>query len=324
MTDIRVGVIGVGSMGRHHARVYRELPNVELFAVADADSDRAQEVADDYDARVLSTEGVLNAVDAVSITVPTEYHYAVARDAIDVGTHVLVEKPLVDDPDAGRELIECADEAGVTLQVGHIERFNPAVQTLGDIVPDLDVIAVDARRLGPPVDREISDSVVLDLMIHDIDVVLSLVDDDLETVESFRTGDDPYVTASLQFENDIVGTLTASRVTQERVRQLSITARECQVNVDYMEQTVQIHRHSLPEYVETNGNVRYRNENVIERPTVDNGEPLKKELESFAEAVATGDEPEVTGEDGIRALEIARTIDRTASDQPESPREVRH
>jgi predicted dehydrogenase len=324
MTDIRVGVIGVGSMGRHHARVYRELPNVELFAVADADSDRAQEVADDYDARVLSTEGVLNAVDAVSITVPTEYHYAVARDAIDVGTHVLVEKPLVDDPDAGRKLIECADEAGVTLQVGHIERFNPAVQTLGDIVPDLDVIAVDARRLGPPVDREISDSVVLDLMIHDIDVVLSLVDADLETVESFRTGDDPYVTASLQFQNDIVGTLTASRVTQERVRQLSITARECQVNVDYMEQTVQIHRHSLPEYVETNGNVRYRNENVIERPTVDNGEPLKKELESFVEAVTTGDEPEVTGEDGIRALEIARTIDRTASDLPKSPREVRH
>jgi predicted dehydrogenase len=323
MTEIRAGVIGVGSMGRHHARVYRELPNVELFAVSDADTDRAQEVADDYGARVLSTEGVLNAVDAVSVTVPTEYHYAVARDAIDHDTHVLVEKPFVDDPDAGRELIECARDADLTLQVGHVERFNPAVLTLQDIVPDLDIIAVDARRLGPPLDRDIGDSVVQDLMIHDIDVVRSLVDDELQTVEAFRADDDPYVTASLQFE-DVVGTLTASRVTQERVRQLSITARSCQVNVDYMERTVQIHRHSLPEYIENDGDVRYRNENVIERPTVDNGEPLKKELASFVEAATTDAEPEVSGEDGLRALEIARKIDNTAAGRRASPTEVRH
>ncbi|WP_121823401.1 Gfo/Idh/MocA family protein [Halostella salina] len=323
MSEIRAGVIGVGSMGRHHARVYRELPNVELFAVADQDTERAEAVAEDYDARVLSTEGVLTAVDAVSVTVPTEYHYAVAKDAMDRGTHVLVEKPFVEDPEAGRDLIETARAAGLTLQVGHVERFNPAVRTLQDIVPDLDVLAVDARRLGPPVDREIGDSAVLDLMIHDIDVVLSLVDDDLSTVEAFRSPDDPYVTASLQFDGGVVGTLTASRVTQERVRQLSITARECQVNVDYMKQTVGIHRHSLPEYVERDGDVRYRNETVIERPTVDNGEPLKKELAAFAESVETGGEPVVTGEDGLRALSIANRIDGTAADRVERQQEVR-
>ena len=323
MSDIRVGVIGVGSMGRHHARVYRELPNVELFAVADADTERAEAVADDYDARVLSTEGVLTAVDAVSVTVPTEYHYAVAKDAMDRGTHVLVEKPFVEDPDAGHDLIATAREAGLTLQVGHVERFNPAVRTVQDIVPDLDVIAVDARRLGPPVDREIGDSAVLDLMIHDIDVVRSLVDGDVADVDAFRAPEDPYVTASLQFDDGVVGTLTASRVTQERVRQLSITARECQVNVDYMKQSVGIHRHSLPEYVEQNGDVRYRNETVIERPTVDNGEPLKKELASFVDAVATGSEPVVTGEDGLRALSIAHRVDGTAADRVGRPQEVR-
>jgi len=323
MSEIRAGVIGVGSMGRHHARVYRELPNVDLFAVADRDTERAEAVAEDYDARVLSTEGVLTAADAVSVTVPTEYHYAVAKDAMDQGTHVLIEKPFVEDPEAGRDLIETARAAGLTLQVGHVERFNPAVRTLQDIVPDLDVIAVDARRLGPPVDREIGDSAVLDLMIHDIDVVLSLVDGDLSTVEAFRSPEDPYVTASLQFDDGVVGTLTASRVTQERVRQLSITARECQVNVDYMKQTVGIHRHSLPEYVETNGDVRYRNETVIERPTVDNGEPLKKELAAFASAVRSGAEPVVTGEDGLRALSVANRIDGTAADRVERRQEVR-
>ena len=323
MSDIRAGVIGVGSMGRHHARVYRELPNVELFAVADADTERAEGVADDYGARALSTEGVLTGADAVSVTVPTEYHYAVAKDAMDRGTHVLVEKPFVEDPDVGRDLIATAREAGLTLQVGHVERFNPAVRTVQDIVPELDVIAVDARRLGPPVDREIGDSAVLDLMIHDIDVVRSLVDGGVTDVDAFRSPDDPYVTASVQFDDGVVGTLTASRVTQDRVRQLSITARECQVNVDYMKQSVGIHRHSLPEYVERNGDVRYRNETVIERPTVDNGEPLKKELSAFVEAVETGAEPVVTGEDGLRALSIANRIDGTAADRVGRPQEVR-
>ena len=319
--QIATGVIGVGSMGRHHARVYRELPETSLVGVADADTEAAEEAADTYETTAMSVDELLDAADAVSIAVPTRYHYDTARDAIDRGVHVLVEKPLVESLDEGRELIRHADERDVVLQVGHIERFNPAVRALTDIVPDLDVIAVDARRLGPPVDRDMNTSTVLDLMIHDSDVLLALIGDDVELKEAASANDDRYVTATMSMDDGVLGTLTASRVTQRKVRELSITARSCQVHVDYISQSVQIHRHSIPEYIEENGDIRYRHENIVEHPTVDNGEPLKKELSAFAEAVREGSEPVVTGEDGLRALELAREIEAEAIEEPQLPQQ---
>ena len=308
------GVIGVGSMGRHHARVYRELPKTDLVGVADADQDAAAEAADSYETAAMEIEELMEAADAVSIAVPTPYHYETARSAIDHGTHVLVEKPFVEDLDAGRRLIEQARERGVTLQVGHIERFNPAIRALSDIVPDLNVIAVDARRLGPPLDRDLEASPVLDLMIHDIDVLLAMIGDDPTVAEAASAADDQYVTATVEFGDGVVGSLTASRVTQRKVRELSITAEECQVYVDYISQSVQVHRHSIPEYIESNGDVRYRHESIVEHPTVDNGEPLKKELSAFARSIAEGTEPIVTGEDGLAALELAREIESEATE----------
>jgi predicted dehydrogenase len=295
---VRAGVIGVGSMGRHHARVYRELPEARLVGVSDADHDR-----------------VLEAVDIVSVAVPTPYHAEVARAAIDRGVHVLVEKPFVTQPAEGRDLIERADKRGVVLQVGHIERFNPAVRALADIVPDLDLIAVNTDRLGPPLDRTIDDSVVLDLMIHDIDILLSLIDSGIEQVNASGTRGDQYLCAVLTFANGVVADLTASRVTQEKVRTLSLTAENCRINLDYGEQSVEIHRHSLPEYIVTNDNVRYRHESIIEHPTVESGEPLKLELSSFVEASRTGSRPVVDGEAGLRAIAVAHDI-IDAADRP--------
>lgn len=325
MTDtetLRAGVVGVGSMGSHHARVYNELPDVELVGVADAAASRAEATAETYGTVALDRDELFEQVDVASIAVPTEYHHEVATSALDRDVSVLVEKPFVSDVEQGRDLVRRARERGLTLQVGHIERFNPVVDVLADLLPDLDVIAVSARRLGPPVDRDGNDDIVMDLMVHDIDVVLSLVDRDLEAVAAMSARGEDHVTAQMQFEGDVVGTLTASRVTQEKIRDLAITARDCRVDVDYMDQSVEIHRHSAPEYETDNGDVRFRHESIVERPSVDSGEPLKRELRSFADAVRNGGEPQVTGRDGLRAISVADQIGDVATSHTHGRSEV--
>jgi predicted dehydrogenase len=319
---LRVGVIGVGSMGQNHVRVYRSLPDVDLVGVCDADQARAAEIAAEYGTTAYTQDELLEAVDAVSVAVPTRFHEPVVRECIDAGVHVLVEKPFVDDLDAGRELKRAAEDAGVTLQVGHIERFNPAVTALSDIVKDLDVIAVEAHRVGPPLDRDLGDSVVMDLMIHDVDVILSLVDDEVRTVSGIGTRDTQYATATLQFENDVVANLTASRLTQKKVRTLTVTARDCRIDVDYMDQTIRIHRRSFPDVLRKDGKTRYRNESLVERPLVERKEPLRSELASFVEAAKTGAEPEVTAEQALRAIEVTRKIDTQAADAERDELEV--
>lgn len=322
LTDpVDVGVYGVGSMGSHHARAYAELPDARLVGIHDLDERQAREVARSHGTEPLSGDELLDRAEAVSIAVPTAYHYDVARQAIDRGVAVLVEKPMVESTSQGMDLLRRADRNGVPLQVGHIERFNPAVQTLAEVVPDLEILAIDARRLGPPVDREEDTSVVLDLMIHDLDVALSVVESDVAAVDASAGRDDDYVTATVTFDNGVVGSFRASRITQRKVRRLQITAVECTVEVDYIDRSVQIHRHSLPEYVETDGDLRYRHESVIERPTVGNGEPLKNELRAFMRAVRNGERPSVSGEDGLEALSIANDVARAADVGREIARE---
>jgi predicted dehydrogenase len=315
---IRAGVVGVGSMGQNHARVYAELPGVELVGVADADGERAREVAASHDTQALSRTELLDRAEAVSIAVPTAHHASIARECIETGVDVLVEKPFVADPDAGRELDELARERGVIIQVGHIERFNPAVRAVAEILDEQEILAADAQRLGSPRERTIADNAVMDLMIHDIDVLLSLIGEDVTTVNALGAEDNRYIDAQLRFEGGVVASLTASRVTQKKIRQLSITTRECWISVDYIDRSVAIHRHSLPEYVERKSGMHYRHEGVVERPMVDSGEPLKEELAAFVECVEQRETPLVTAEDGLRALAVARKIDRLADDRMEA------
>ena len=316
---LRVGVIGVGSMGQNHVRVYRELPETELIGVTDADPERAEDIADAFGTDALEMSELLASVDAVSIAVPTPYHYETVRECIDAGVGVLVEKPFVEDLDNGRRLIEFADERDIVLQVGHIERFNPAVMTLMDLIEDLDIIALDAKRLGPPLDREIEDTAVMDLMIHDIDIIMSILDEELEQVYAAGTRESNYATATIQTESGRIGELTASRVTQQKVRELTITAENARIVVDYTDQSIEITRQSLPKYAQQQESFRYRHENVVEQVLVERREPLKNELSAFAEAVRTRSEPVVTGEDGIRALELAREIDELAAERAPTP-----
>jgi predicted dehydrogenase len=315
---IRAGVIGVGSMGQNHARVYAELPGVELVGVTDADAERAREVATSHDTQALSKAELLDHAEAVSIAVPTAHHASIARECIEAGVDVLVEKPFVADPSAGQELDELARERDVLIQVGHIERFNPAVRAVAEILDGQEIIAADAQRLGSPRERTIADNAVMDLMIHDIDVLLALVGEDVTTVNALGAEENRYIDAQLRFEGGVVASLTASRVTQKKIRQLSITTRECWISVDYIDRSVAIHRHSLPEYVERKSGMHYRHEGVVERPMVDSGEPLKEELASFIECVEQRETPLVTAEDGLRALAVARKIDRLADDRMEA------
>lgn len=307
---VDVGVVGVGAMGKNHARVYSELPGAALVGIADADVDRAEAVAGDFGTAPYAVDELIDRADAVSVAVPTEYHADVAGACIDAGTHVLVEKPFVDSPEAGRELVERAEAAGVTVQVGHIERFNPAVTELSRIVEDISPIAIDARRLGPPTDdeRSLDDDVVHDLMIHDLDVVRSLVGGEVADINALCTDDGQHANAQLRFDDGTVATLTASRVTQKKVRDLTITAEQCYVELDYLMQDLEIHRQSRPEYMKVEGNVRYQHEGITERPMIQSGEPLRYELESFVDAVANGTPPRVTGADGIRAVELADAV----------------
>lgn len=320
--QIDVGVIGVGSMGKHHARVYEELPEANLVGVFDVNENAAADVADEYATDALEKETLLEQSDAVSIAVPTQYHYNEALECINAGVGILVEKPVVENPARGRELAHKAESAGVQVQVGHVERFNPAVIALEKIIQNLDIIAVKAERLGPPPERDIQDSAVIDLMIHDLDIVMSLLNEKPTTVSSAGVERNRHATALLEFESGPIANLTASRMTQRKVRRLEITAADCLVEVDYLNQSVDIHRHSVPEYIENNGDIRYRHESIIERPTVSTGEPLKEEIKSFVMAVRDGTEPAVTIEDGIRAIELALEIERTALSKSEANQEV--
>lgn len=305
---VRAGVIGTGSMGQNHVRAYDELAEAELVGVHDVDSELAESVASEYGVQALSFSELLNAADVVSVAVPTEYHYQAVRECIDAEVDVLVEKPFVEHVDRGQSLLEYADEQNTTVQVGQIERFNPAVRELFSLLPDVEIRAIEARRLGPPPDRGIDDSVVMDLMIHDIDLLLQILDEPAEVAAS-STDDGEYATATIRSESGQIGTLTASRVTQEKIRELIISGTDCKIEVDFIDQSIEICRRSTPEYIRDTGTVNYHHETVVENLVVEHHEPLKEELSSFIAAVSEGEEPIVTGEDGLRAVELAQRID---------------
>ena len=312
-SKLRAGVIGVGAMGANHARVYSECRDIDLVGVVDLDHELAMDVAKQYGTTAVQLADLLEACDLVSVAVPTFAHADTVRTFLEAGIHVLVEKPLTESLDEGRTLCRQANESEAMLQVGHVKRFNPAVETAAAIIDDLDVIAIDAQRLGPPVDRPDLDGVVLDLMIHDIDVIGSLLGSKPTKIAAQGTDDGQYATATMHYD-DVIASVTASRRTQKKVRTLTITTSECLIEVDYLEQSVLIHRDSYPEYVTNDGTNRYRHESVIERPRVHNGEPLKREIRSFIEAIRTGSEPAVTATDGLEALEIVTEIERLIDD----------
>jgi predicted dehydrogenase len=301
--SIRIAVIGVGYLGRHHARILSDLPGVELVAVVDTNRARAEEIAEARKTRPLvDYRDVMGRVDAVTVAVPTERHLEIAAPLLKAGLPVLVEKPMARSLEEADAMIAAARKAGVPLGVGHTERFNPAVAQARPLLADPRFIEV--HRLGTFPERSLDIDVVFDLMIHDLDVLLSLVASGVESIEAVGV---PVLTdrvdianARLRFANGCIANLTASRISRDRVRRIRFFQHSAYLSIDYTAQKIELWR-----LVKKDGAMPSIQGGAVD---VAQEEPLKRELIDFIDAVRTGRAPAVPGEDGRRALELATRI----------------
>jgi predicted dehydrogenase len=303
MRRLRTAVVGVGYLGRFHAEKYAAHPGAELVAVVDADAERAGEVAGPFGAAPLADHrALIGRVDCASVAVPTNRHYDVARDLLDAGIDVLVEKPLTTTVEEAKALVELAVRRGRILQAGHLERFNPAVLALDGLVTQPRFI--ECHRLAPFTERGTDVDVVLDLMIHDLDVILSMVPSALRSVEAVGvpvlTSSVDIANARLRFANGCIANVTASRVSLKRERKLRLFQADAYITLDYGERRVRICRREP----EADGQPSL----VLEEREVPDGDALALEIDAFLRAVRERETPVVTGWDGLRALEVVHVI----------------
>lgn len=315
MHPVKVGVIGIGNMGWHHARVLSLLKDAELVGVADPDPDRGQLAKEQFGCQWFPDYTTLLAeVEAVCIAVPTLLHHAVGLACLESGVHVLIEKPIAASQDEATALIQAARKAGRLLQVGHIERFNPAFRELTKVVANEEVVVLEGRRHSPHSDRANDVSVVLDLMIHDIDLVLELAQASVVRLAAAggRSAEGPidYVNATLGFENGVVASLTASKMSHRKIRSLSAHCRSSLVETDFLNHTLHIHRRAHEWYSADHGELLYRNDGFIEEVSTTSIEPLYAELEHFLQCVRGRETPAVDGLQASRALLLADLIEQ--------------
>lgn len=301
---IRIAAIGVGGMGANHARVLASMKGADMVAVVDADIERAQAVADAYDCLAFSSVDQLPPIDAATVAVPSTLHAEVGVPLLKAGVHCLIEKPLATTEDDCQALMGAAAEGSAQLLVGHIERFNPAVQQLADIIDSDEIVAVAARRMSA-VSGRISDvDVVADLMVHDLDIVLGLTGRSVTDIVA-RGIDGPHGTdhaiALLTLENGAQGTLTASRITQNQIRHLEVTTKEHFYVIDYPSQELHIYRQGR---IAASGEVdqKYRLDVNTEKVFVRRIEPLAEELKHFLDVCRGDVEPKISGHAALEAL----------------------
>ena len=309
MKPIRVGVIGVGIMGERHCRVYSTMRGVDFVGVFDANATRGHEVAEKYSARCYdSTTELLREVDAVTIATPTPHHIDLAMEAFTAGVHTLIEKPLAYTLEQGRTLLDAAQHSKLIVQVGHIERFNPAFIELKNVADDLPVVAIMIRRQNSFDASNKDVDVINDLMIHDIDLLLNLVGMPVEQVSAFgRTilnGAIDHCVANFCFKDGPVATLIASRITQTKVRSIDITGLDAYVQGDLMGKSVSISRRVMSQYQ----GAKYRQETVVENIHIPTAEPLLLQLQHFVDCIRENRQPIVSVEDGLKAMQYATQI----------------
>jgi predicted dehydrogenase len=321
LTKPRVGVIGVGHLGQHHARLYHQFGS--LAGIVDANAARAAEIAGKYGVPHYSDfRELFGKVDAVSIAVPTVGHHEVAKEFLSRGIPALIEKPLTKTIEEGEELCRIARAKKVVLQVGHVERFNPAVTAVLDVIRKPRFIEV--HRLSPFRFRSSDIDVVLDLMIHDLDIVLHLARSPLVRVDAVGMallfGKEDMANARLEFEDGCVANLTASRISDKQMRKTRIFSEDCYVTVDTLAKEAWVYR-TTPQLGEALAKLpKDRDLNLADLATIpkefysiqevklEEQEPLAREIQSFLDAVENGHEPVVPGEHGVRAMRAAETI----------------
>ena len=300
----RVGVVGVGYLGRFHALIYSRMPEVDLVGIADTDAEVAAKVAAECGCEAFTdSRDLLGKLDAVSIVVPTTAHLEVARPFLEQGVHMLLEKPIATTSDEGREIVGLAGEAGVVLQIGHLERFNAGVMALADRISKPRFI--EAHRMGGFVERATDVDVVSDLMIHDIDIILSLVNSEITAIAAVGT---PVLTshvdianARLEFANGAVANVIASRVSEKKIRRIRVFEESLYQSLDFIEQRIET------AYPKPRPGSEWP-EIVMEKVDVEPVKPLDTELAAFINCVHTGESPIVDGRVGLEALEVALQV----------------
>ena len=319
MTKLLIGVIGVGHLGSLHAKMFSSISSAELVGVVDTDAGRAEQTASNFSTKVFSSVGeLLKNVKAVSIATPTSTHFEIAKAAIEAGVHIFIEKPITHTTQEAEQLVRFAKAKGVTIQVGHIERFNPALLALETY--NLQPMFIESHRLAQFNPRGTDVAVVLDLMIHDIDIILSLVHSPVEKIEAngiaVVSDHIDIANARLQFENGCVANVTASRISQNKMRKMRLFQRDAYISIDFSEGQAEIFRlvdegEDVKNLTMMLGQITAGSRNrkiVYERPEIKEVNALKYELELFVDAVQNHKEPLVTGEDGLQALKVAHDI----------------
>ena len=311
MSRTKVGVLGVGKMGEYHVGILSENRDVELVGISDASKERGHVISERYEVPFFPDfNQMLEQVDAAVVAVPTKLHHQVGKEVLNAGVHVLLEKPCSDNLEHARELFSLADSKNLILHIGHVERFNGAVQELHKLVDE--PILVECKRMGPFVERMKDDSVVLDTMIHDIDIILNLIGSKVTRINvvgrSVFSEKDDVVSVQLEFENGCIASILASRASQNKERTLSITQRDSYIILDYTDQEIYVHRQSSSDYMLTKDSLRYKQESLIERIFVHKDNPLKLEIQHFLDCVKNGTPRKVTVDNELYSLEIALGI----------------
>jgi predicted dehydrogenase len=298
MNKLRVGVIGVGHIGSNHARLYSEIDTADFAAVYDVDLARAKAIAEKFGAKAAkSLDEFAERVDAASVATPTSSHHEIALPLLQRGKHLLIEKPITENTAHANELADLAAQNRLILQVGHVERFNPVLSALEARLTHPRFI--EAHRLSPYPDRSTDIGVVLDLMIHDLEIILHLVRSPVQNIDAvgvpvLSRGED-IANARLRFQNGCVANVTSSRISPERMRKIRVFQEDAYLSLDYEKQSGEIYRRAAGKITR-------------DRVEIERGEPLKRELASFVECAATGREPRVSGFQAAAALELAVDI----------------
>jgi UDP-N-acetylglucosamine 3-dehydrogenase len=310
MDKVKVGIIGFGFMGANHLRVYTELKECEVVGVVDNSSEVLNRVKNSFNVKTYNNveELLKDGVDAVTVSVPTRFHHEVASKIIDAGVDVLIEKPITDDVSKAEELVKFAKKKNVKLMVGHIERFNPMVQRVKEILNSIsmdEIYFCASYRLNPGL--RTSDSAIIDLSTHDIDVFRYLLKSEVKDIDAnavFEDGVEKHVVATLYFSNGITTTINSSLLYPMKKRELVILGKKLLIEGNYMSQDISIYRRKTIEDSPHLGKIEYE----IIKPLIKNAEPLKLELKHFLDCIINNKEPLVTGEEGKKTLEVATRI----------------
>jgi predicted dehydrogenase len=297
-SDIRAGVVGVGSIGKNHARIYSGLPGVAFSALLDTNPEIAKEVSQEYGARAVpELMEFAELIDVATVSTPTSAHYEVGKFLLSQGKHLLIEKPITETPAQAQELVKLAKERSLILQVGHVERFNPILSALEQRLTKPRFI--EAHRLSQYPFRSVEIGVVLDLMIHDLEIILHLVRSPVKSIDAvgvpvLSKGED-IANARIRFQNGCVANVTASRISPEKMRKIRVFQEDAYLSLDYQNQSAEMFRL-------VNGTI------TREAVEVEKDEPLKRELQSFVECSRRGVQPVVSGSEAAAALELAIEI----------------